>query len=243
MSERAKYEQIERYLAGKLDSEELITFEDELKQNPSLKKEVALHRGVSEAITEQDVIDFRSTVQEVIRSMGRQKPSPIKIYLKWAAVILLLVVSGLVINHLYFRPSSNQEIFEKYFSPYDNVITGRTDVVNDQDILLAFEYYDQNNYAEALKFFGKIDQTDKPLLSIYEGICHLKLLSYTEAHHLFDKVPHNSLYFVEAQWYKALTFVKQNKMEDAKGILKTIIKGNPNSSYAKKAQEILREQT
>lgn len=58
-------DEIDRYLTGELDEEELAGFYQELKFNPGLESDVLLYQETDQALAETDIMDLRSTLQEI----------------------------------------------------------------------------------------------------------------------------------------------------------------------------------
>ncbi len=59
------FETIEKYLAGDLNSQELNSFEKELKSNPNLQKEVELHKLTNNVVVEGRLLDVRSKLVSI----------------------------------------------------------------------------------------------------------------------------------------------------------------------------------
>ncbi|MGB3463837.1 MAG: hypothetical protein WBA74_01145 [Cyclobacteriaceae bacterium] len=242
-SEEIQFEQIERYLAGKMNADELQAFETSLLRDKSLKQEVALHRQLAEATIEHDVMDFRASVNSVMKdaSMLKQSVLPNKIlYLRIVATVSIILLIGYGLSRFFTDSVSNQPLFETYYEPYDDLITGRSDDRTDDTILLAMQYYNQADYSQAITYLEQIDQHNKPLLSLYLGICYLNLDDYEKAHMSFDSaLETDNLFSKELRWYNALTYLKEGNTGKARLTLKRIINSPGKSGYVTKAQSLL----
>ena len=61
-------EEIDEYLAGELSGDELIDFEKDLIVNRSLQKEVRLHKEIESALQENDILDLRNQLTNILKS-------------------------------------------------------------------------------------------------------------------------------------------------------------------------------
>lgn len=61
-------EEIDNYINGELVGDELLDFESDMFQNYSLKDEVELHRNIEMSIKENDVMDLRNQISNILRT-------------------------------------------------------------------------------------------------------------------------------------------------------------------------------
>lgn len=238
-----KFEQIEKYLSGKMSTEEVQAYETELLENKALRDEVALHRHLAKASAEHDVIDFRASVKSIIKNETEQKtrkqPSQWN-FIRIAASISIILLTGIVVNHFFLDKASSQQLFASYYEPYKDLVSGRSNENKEDAISKAMMFYNQADYAQAETYFKQIDISNKPLLSLYQGICYLNLNDFKNAHDTFsDASEKDNLFSSELKWYNALTYLKEENKSQAKVILEEIINAPSNSGYKQKAQTLL----
>ena len=79
------------------------------------------------------------------------------------------------------------------------------------------------------------EEPDNAEVQLAIGICQLELEQFENASQTFTSV-NNPLYKDQAQWYMAMTFLKQSDLTSARTILELIEKGDFNYE---KAQDLL----
>ena len=244
-SNEIKFEHIERYLAGRMTDEELQTFESELQNNETLRQEVLLHKQIAEATLERNVMDFRASVQSVIHEKANRnagKFPAFKYYIRIAAAISIIFLISYTVHQFYFDRSSSLELFMSYFVPYDDLITGRSDDNNEENLTLAMMHYNQGEHQQAISYFRLFDDGNKPLINLYLGICYLSLEDFELAHKTFENgLAKDNPFTIELKWYQALTYLREENSVKAKLILEDILETKDLSGYRKKATELLKE--
>jgi hypothetical protein len=91
ISEREKYEQFENYLKGLLDNESKAAFEDKLRKDPELNRELEEYRQAHRLIFEGGLLDLRQeleTLHEAKLNTGRS----------WRRVKSILISSGILVT-------------------------------------------------------------------------------------------------------------------------------------------------
>ena len=96
---------------------------------------------------------------------------------------------------------------------------------NSEEIVLAENAFNSQNYFEALqelKILSDLHPEDVEL-QLYKAICHLELNNFSDADRIFEEISKGeSSLATKANWYKALSFLKQEKIEECKAVLQTI---------------------
>lgn len=138
-----------------------------------------------------------------------------------AASILLLI--GLGSYFVFFNQSlSNNELYTKYFYPYENVIEP---IVRDQMKLTkkgeVFSLYERGAYEKAIEGFNQLlsqNSFDVATLNFYKANAYLQLKEYEKAQPLFAKIVanKNKEWQAESLWYLGLISLKLNEVADAK---------------------------
>ncbi len=233
------YELIDGYLMGSLSPEELSKFEERMSMDAALKKEVVLQKQINESILEKDVMDFRSTVKQALSEKPRQGVFK-NYYYKIAASVSLLLVAGTFIYNAFLAKSSPDTLFEKYFMPYDNLISVRSNEAPGSDVSKAMADYDKAQYRKAINHFGGTDYKDSGLLSLYLGICYIHegvLDSAQQALSIPISKP-NSLYYYPGLYYQGLIHLREAEIVKAKSIFENLSQNAPNP-YKDNSTDIL----
>lgn len=132
--------------------------------------------------------------------------------------------------------ASSLQIYEKYYQPYPAFINIRNAsllTITDQ----ATRLYNSEKYEEALPLLIQIIKMEPDNVSVQfaAGIAQLETGQIEKATQTFSAIKDPEFKEI-AQWYLALTFVKQKDYENARTVLELIEKESYNYS---KAQEIL----
>lgn len=241
--EEKKYHQIEKYLAGELYGKELQDFEIEMQENNLLNNEITLHQEIAESVNEQDVMDFRKQVKDVLKYERLGKKSVIKfswIHIGIAAAIVFVIFIGTYYYSIDKSPSD--QLYQSYYAPYENLVSGRSEESSEEHITLAMMYYDRQEYNKVIENLNRIDTNEKPLLQLYLGISYLNISEVEKAHVIFENIINrNQVFSTEAYWYDALTYLKEGDTQNTIATLEKIIAIDEDSNHAQKAMEIVNE--
>lgn len=237
-------EYIEKYLMGELSGEERRQFEETLKGDPSLQKEVEEYRTMLRGIELGFNRDLKNMLREEenrlrehsAKATGRQRT--MRIVFAMAAVIALIIVSVFVLRN---NKPDTEEILAMYYKPYPNVETPVTR--GEQDRQSGYALYEKGQYKEALKLFDTHLNKfpDDPAALFYSGMCYFELGQTSEAIDFLGKVnrSQNNRYSRPALWYEGLALIKLKKDKDARKIFEQLSKGD--DIYSRQSKEILQK--
>lgn len=258
------YKKIEAYISGSMSTEDAQQFELEMEMQPELKEEVALYTSINHHLTEteyDDVIpdsDYKKELdtylkneeavaikkklsrvkEEYMATLQKEKPKskirPLYYILSSAAVIAL--VFGLL-----FTKNSNEDLYANYYQSSDlPSFTSRSD----QTSLLskASINFKEGNLETSLttfqEYITKTEDVD-PLVYVYTGLIYSENQELQKAIAQFDLLEQSkNLDRSRALWYKALTYLKFEKMSKAKEMLTVILENRSNYKY-QEAKELL----
>ncbi|MCX6256500.1 MAG: hypothetical protein NTW49_01140 [Bacteroidia bacterium] len=245
------FETIEKFIDNELDGEELEDFKRLLPGNKDLSDEITLHLQVDEAIMDNGVIALKNQLASIHKSLHNVKkvrPIPHRPFLRsWylaaATIALIIILVGTVYvvilrNHTY----SNDELFHKYYDPYEVVINVRSGNFQCNDLFVqALQKYQKHDYSGALAFFEKIIMNDSTNVAcnFYSGISFMETTRYMNAIKSFNSViwQNDNLFLEQTEWYLGLCYLKTNKMNQAVKQFKKI--SASNSFYKDKSNSIL----
>lgn len=121
---------------------------------------------------------------------------------------------------------SNDELYGNY-SEYSNLpsFVSRSNA-EENKLYEAETLFKSEQYKDALEIFQTNfgGSKDEGSVFIYTGLSQLELKQYEQAESTFNKLIESDL--LDAQkgyWYKALLYLKQDKVEEAKSILNQIV--------------------
>jgi hypothetical protein len=239
--------QIEDFISGSLEGEELELFQAELSENTDLKAEVALRRNIDMAVGEKNILNLRDkllNVQNEVKDKEIKSLIPdTKIQqMNWwragvAVAVLLFAFAGIFRNEF----GNINQTYNKFYEQPE--WAPQRSVTADLGILqLANGHFVNGEYDKAVVLYDKaINENDeKFVFQFYKAASLQNLEKFEEAIPEYSKViEHGDNMFVEeAEWYKALCYLKLERKDLAKEQLLAII--NRNGYYANNAKAILK---
>lgn len=260
------HDQIDAYLRDELSDKEKTLFEQLLLEDPDLLAEFKIHEELFAHIDEfswgihtksldtnkvKDVTSyFRSEeARKLKNTIEKAKANYYKTggtsVLKSRWIITALIAASLTLFITLYSinfSESPQEIYAKYNTWHDMPsLTSRSD----EDLLAkGQELFEQKNYKESFVLFNDyLNKTDTiiPSLFLYVGVSALELDKHEEAIFCFDQlINSNAIDQSKGYWYKALTFLKQGKKEDAVNVLNSILENKDNYNF-KEAKIVLQK--
>nr|WP_321228174.1 hypothetical protein [uncultured Psychroserpens sp.] len=189
-------------------------------------------------LEEDDLKKLKKTLNRVSEEFKEtpKKKTKYRFYYLAAASIALLISLSIFLN----QDASNQELVNDYLDTSrlpSFVSRGEASI---DDLIEAQHYFENEDYQRSLDIFTTALETNTTNASIYlyTGISQMRLEKYTAAELTFDKLIQSDL--LDAQkghWYKALLYLKQDKVVESKIMLEKIV---ANSYYNhSKAKELL----
>jgi tetratricopeptide (TPR) repeat protein len=238
---------ISKYLEGELDAITSIRFEEDLKNDPNLRRELELYREVDKALADNEVMDLRMQLQKMHLQLSPEMNKPSKPNLKKVSAIaiaasLALLLGLSAINFFWY--GSSQKLLEKYYQPYEMTATTRSgNSIPDHTLRDALELYQNQQYKEAVELFEKVLATDANQMGtqFYAGISYFEIAEYQKAGKSFSRViDHNdNLYIEQAKWYLGFCYLKTEDKKRA--IIQFAEIANSDSYYSEKAKTILKK--
>lgn len=153
--------------------------------------------------------------------------------------IALAASVTLIAAAIWFFTRTDEPTYQHYalHAPLSLTVMGKTEQVKSE----AEAAFGKKDYANALAALEQvlIAEPDNIKAKLYRGICLLELGRTTEARSVFDPLTTgNSALREDAVWYIALSYLKENNLNDCKA---TLAKIAPGEAHYEAAQEILGE--
>ena len=224
--EQETMELIDRYLLEQLDQEELRQFHERMEQDLEFRTLVMEQRQQMEAVEEYNL---RESITSFHDEISQEKKS-IKTLPKWwaiAASILLLVGISLLMVLKMDQENSAQKIFAENFKPDPGLPTtmGKN---SDYEFYSGMVSYKQKKYAEAISQWEPLYEAapQNDTFTYFLGVAHLAHGDTQQAEKYLElsSDKKDTAFKEETDYYLALTYLKENKVKEAKKVLK-------NSSY------------
>jgi tetratricopeptide (TPR) repeat protein len=245
-----KYNIIDDYLLGRLNSDETIEVEKKIATDHEFAKVVEEYRKIINLISVHEDNRLRrkfADLEEKNKVNKEVKRVLMVRVLSAAAAIAVLLISYFA----FFNPgdnefsskelASNLPFVHEYFEPPINYFIQRSRGRSvESKISDAMLLYDAGQYKQAAKIFDDLLLTETENFNIlfYGGVSYLMSNQPEKALECFMKTETKENNFdQELQWYKSLIYLDTGDDEKAKTILLEII--NSGSKYQKNAKEIL----
>jgi len=241
-------EQIEDYVNGELEGEDLKLFLSELNENSGLRAEVALRENVDIAIGEKDIFSLRNVLSQAKQDAESKEirsliPETTRItQSQWwragvAVAVILVTFAGLMGRNMDFSNTVDDYFQAPQWAP-------QRSVSSDMGILQeANSFFVNGEYDKALVLYDKAisDKDEKFVFQFYKASTLQSLEKYEEAIPEYaDVISHGDNMFVEeAEWFRALCYFKLGKTEEARTQLAAIV--NRKGYFASDARAVLRK--
>ncbi|MEM7107054.1 MAG: hypothetical protein AAF519_02425 [Bacteroidota bacterium] len=231
----------QEYLDGSLQKDELKQFEERLKTEPDLKELVNYQRKILAHLESHQKSERKASMLESFKEVTAQPTVPkAKSRVLWYAVAAsAAILVAFFINSL-LESSSNEDLFLKYYEPYDRVVITRGEK---DGFIKGMEAYNSRNYKEALKSFEniEIENITQEQLYLLIGNCYLNLGNHENSLNVLQKIGDGSpsLIVANRDWYKAMALLKSGQLEKSKLILAQMVADQ--NVFAKQAESLLSE--
>lgn len=209
-------ESIDRYLMGEMGETEKSAFEQSIKGDEQLQRQVALHAELLQAIHEagkqedEEIFNqMKLCNRRTLEKAFTKKEYPIyKRFIIWGvtAAAILALTFGL---KRHFDSQLYDRIYDRFYEPHPELMLDRGG-------------YDNRDYEHALKLWQ-------------EGSAEESITELTEIVKAGDSHPH----YEDACWNLALFYLKTRQKTEAIEVLEKII--NEKGYYAEKATIVLEE--
>ena len=245
-----RIEEIEGYIYNELSEEQMTSFEAELSENKDLLAEINLIRSIDLAINESDVMQLRSSIQNIAGQIASEKQTErsfagsfktrkIIFATVAASLILLLSISGLL-----SRQATQSEIYHKYYTTYQTTGINRSaSLTTNQTLSIALQKFDSQDYKTALNLLQEVIGRDQNNMvgHFYAGVSLQETGKYKTAIQEYETVmiDKDNLFVEQANWYIGLCYLQTNEERKAYKQFKKIAKNE--GFYQLKAQAILRK--
>lgn len=212
------FERIEGYLGSSLTFEEREQFEREVNANPDLKKELELHRSLHTEMSDTDSLEFRKKLEDIARGLKKKKKTP---YWRYAAIILVLLGAATFV--WLQMQTGNSTLFDKHYKvyPVEDAIRG-AEQSGTQQIL---KYYTHENYEKVVPLLTAFcaENPENTRFKIYLGNALLQTGQAEKAISTFLGITEDSANYEDSLWYLALSYLKINKLDQARSTLEEVI--------------------
>ncbi len=224
----------ENYLNNELSENEKIDFENQLENNISIREKLLIYKEINGFLGtkfSKESVDFRQNLKSISNAIVAdkiiQKPKVISFKPWQYAIAAVFVVS---FGILFFNQTENPD--------YNNYNQHETATFSDRgasikNLFLAQIAFNAKDYQGAASNFEIVlKEYNRPEVAYFYGISLLEINKFTESEIVFTNLKlGTSIYKDKANWYLALSNLKQKKYDATKKFLKQI--PNDAEDYAK----------
>ncbi len=235
------YEKIDAYLNGALTSDELTSFEHLISVSPNLKEEVEKQALIKNALSDSDTIHFRDKIEKIASEIEKKeeaKTSPLSYWKVAAGFVLFAGLSSL----FWLLNPVKENVFEKYYVPYPVEDLTRGQEIASHSLLNELTTnYQKKEYKKVIALIENEmpNALDDDRLQLYLGNSYLNIGDESLAINIFNSIAVGKEYFNDAQWFLALTYIKNNDITKALPILKNL--GAAPNLYTKRALQLIED--
>ncbi len=213
------FEQIERYLSGQLDQDQLDQFQARIASDPQFASQVEeirdLQVGIERAALAARLDSFHSGLSSSEKEVPVRSIRPLWFW-GVAASFFLVMTAG--VWWIMGQKSPGEQRFQAYFRPDPGLVTsmaGESDYEFDRGMV----DYKEGNYAEAISMWEKLlaAKPDSDTLSYFLGSAYLSSKQESRSLVYLEQVAGDpeSAFYSEANWYAGLAALKLGQNEKA----------------------------
>lgn len=237
-------ELIEAYMKGALEGNALLEFEQRRATDPAFDADVVEYLLIMREVRASGERGFLEGLKEWEKELV-SKERNLKVVPMWrnwsiAASLALLLAAGTFWVVKYRSSMSHEELFQEYFTPYEDVISSRSD--DQGELQTGMRLYVAKRYADAIPHLrnAKTNQPGDWSVPCYLGIAYLANNDPASARSEFESLVKegSGLYREIGQWNLALTYLRLKESKLAREQLRQIADEHGHV-FATQARELL----
>ena len=216
------------------NSEENDPYMDKYIKKGKLEEATAeeVEQYINDPAEKIDLIDYRNRIKQRMQEKMNEKQQNKAVFLKIAAAVAMLIISSLIL--FYLLKPEEQDLYATYYAPYEDVITTRNDN-NNTFFDMGMVAYNKADYEDAILNFNKLNPSDPNYSTalFYKGQSLLASDNAAAAESIFKSVAadNSNIFHQHAQWYLALSLIKQEKLSDAERVLLQLTQNQSNYKF------------
>ncbi|MEL6534629.1 MAG: hypothetical protein AAFQ98_04420 [Bacteroidota bacterium] len=239
------YSKINKYLEGELTKEEAQEVTHLIATQSDWKEAYAQEKLLVDMVRVKAAADFRKRLDRIqieLEEDPKEEAAVVKMprrrWLAIAASILLPVALG-ISWMLTQGGNSLESTLAEVYDPSAEFSSMRGN--NDGQEAEVQEAYESKDFARLVALLGTMEENAQN--TVRKGIGHLELGQFAEAEQQFNEaIAFSDAYRYTAQWYLAITYLKQDKIPAASPILKELAETqNAGGKLRERAKVLLDE--
>lgn len=245
------HEKIESYLSGDMQETDRAVFEAALAADPELAAELRLYRQIQDELSiqaqqQQQEAALKQTLAAAEKKYFTSEKSTAKVVAMGNKKLWYSLIAAAAAIALFFilRPMfsnavmSNESLYQQY-AQLDPLDIGKRGATEDSVLVNMKKLYNNKQYPAALQLADRaiaIAPNDISL-KLARAHCYTETGNYNAAIPLLDSIAAgSSVYKYPALFFKALTYLREDKKADCIQVLGSI---PPDAEKYKQARELL----
>lgn len=239
------FELIENYLSGKLSAEEKKAFRNRLLNDSGFNQEFQEIKNIRLFIRQNARKDLKNFFKEIEASIEKEKTGKDqtvmkKILIIAASVVLIVAISYLGLSN---RAQSNQELYEKYYTAYNNLAGQVRREINENPSFQeqAMMAYDAGDFYKSAEMLSQLVIEQPNVVNyFYLGLSQMEIGEEGEAiKNLNTVVNYYDAFKEQARWYLALAHLNNEDKDAALGNIAFMLVNK--SEYKERAEKLLND--
>lgn len=234
-------DKIDAYLLGHLDENETANFKQEIRMDKSLAEKVAKRERLIAAMAVSARREMKDQLKEIHKNVI---PEAKQRSINWRPLLVAASVAiiGLMIWRFAFPDgASAQQLFAENYKSYDMSLAVRADGA-DPRLAEVSQLYRKGDYQQAMPFLQTLasEQAENAELKLGLAMAYYETGAVDQALPILNQIIADKDPFLsdEASWYAALFLLKQDRVNDARPLLKDLAE-RPGADHQLAAKGIL----
>ncbi len=245
MKQDDKAKLIDKYITGKLEDTELWEFRIKLEQDAELAQEVALRKEIYKAISNDNKMELLKTLNGM-EANSRTHRFRINMYsrqvqaLAASIIVLMIIGAGFLTNYLGSNDASNLNIYTEYFVDEGSLLATRSNAETSNALIkTGIKFYNNGKYHQAISLFDSYPENI--IAKLYNGFSYMNLEKFDIAESQFKYILNqgDNIFIDQAEWNLGLSYLGNNKTEQATNIFTKI--ASENGAYSAQANNIIKK--
>lgn len=227
----SKTDLIQKKVLKELSESEKVDFNRLIETDSEFRKEHKMAKELMAYVGNEKLFEFRTQLDSISKSHKSKKPNGRLIsFNKTLSYVASVASVAVILFGTYFflnQENSSDVLYDQYYNTDEVFLNTRSGAIHSNSVLeQGLVLFEDNKFEESIDYFEQLPTSVTALY--YSGVAHMEIGEYEVAEFKFDQVISNYLnvFYDQAQWYKGLCLVKQNKDQEAKGIFTMISQSN-----------------
>lgn len=233
------YTSFESYLNNQMLPEERKALEEKLQNDADIKEKFEIYQNWTNYLEnkfDSETTAFKENLKSISKENFAEKEVKKSKVIAFKPFYYAVAASVVLALGTWFMMQGTPEYGD--FNQHENAFFVERSV-GDANLNEAQKAFNDKDYKKTVAAFEKIQNLTNPELQYFYAIALIETNDYTKAEILLNTIKSgSSVYKEKATWYLALSYLKQNKLEECKIYLNQI---SADAEDYEKAQKLLKK--